>query len=36
MVQIKQPKQKADCGRTHGDDQGHWERNGRTLVGFRG
>ena len=35
MVEVKQPKQKADCGRTHGDDQGHRERNGRALVGFR-
>jgi hypothetical protein len=34
-VEIKQPKQEADGGRTHGDDQGHRERNGRARFAFR-
>ncbi len=35
MMQIKQPKQKANRSRTHGDDQCDRERNRRPLVGFR-
>jgi hypothetical protein len=34
MVQVEQPKQKANRRRTDGDDQGHGKRNGRTLIGL--
>jgi hypothetical protein len=35
MVQVKQPKQKANRSRTYSYDQRYGQRNRRSLVGFR-